>query len=102
MRGHVDPNIIGVLAKLDGSGGGQIPSVQQVHRAIARAGDVNSVGRHFVGDALRLTESFQVAKQPAFFEIHDANTVVTQFRHKQPLSSDIHREVIDASVNVSE
>src|SRR5882762_10819630 len=102
MRRRVDPNIVGILPELDSSRGRQVLSVQQVHRAIGRAGHIDGVGRWLVGDALRLTKSGQGSQQLVFFEIHDANAVIAQFRDIQPLSCGIHREVINATFHISE
>src|SRR4029077_10778055 len=102
MRRHVDPNIVGVLLQLDGSRGRQVLCVQQAHRAIARAGHINGVGRSLVRDALRLTKSGQGSQQLAFFEIHDANAVIAQFRDIQPLSRALPREVINATLHISQ
>jgi len=42
----------------------------------------------------------QGPQQLAFFEIHDANAVIAQFRDIQPLSCGIHGEVINATLHI--
>ena len=74
--------------------------MQYADRPIARAGHINGVARWLVGDALRLRKSVQGPQQLAFFEIHDANAVIAQFRDIQPLSCGIHGEVINATLHI--
>src|SRR5215468_10679180 len=74
----------------------------EAHRSVAGIRDVEGIGRGSVAHALRLPQPRQGPNDPTGVQIQHSNAVIAELGYVESLPSNINREVIDASLHVSE
>jgi hypothetical protein len=95
------PDIVGIVAEVDGVERGELGPLEAVNQAVAGIGHEDRVRRGVVDDALRLFEPADPAQDFAGSKIHDPQAVVAELGHVQPLPAEIDREVVDPTAHVT-
>jgi len=98
----IDAHIVSVTAEIDPATLDVIGALINPHRAITAIGDIERVGGPQVTDALRLFQACQALHNLALLDVDNADRVIAELGHKQPLPIGICRHVIDAAANVAE
>src|SRR6266508_10168 len=92
---RVEADIIGVFPDIDTPILLQVWSLEDPHRAVPRARDVERIEPRHVAKPLRLSETGDPANQLWRSKIDHAHAPVAELRHEQPPASEIDRHVID-------
>ena len=98
----VEADVVGIAAKLDGVERREFGALEAVDQTIAAVGDVDRIGGGIIGDALRLIELADPAQELACGKIHDAQAIVAELGHEQPVPGEVDREMIDAAADLAE
>src|SRR5262249_10746262 len=85
----IEANVVGIAAQLYPPGRRVIGAVKELHRAIARIGDIDRIRRRHVADALWLCQAADRADNFAFPDIDDAEAVVAELGHEKTRSRNI-------------
>jgi hypothetical protein len=93
---RIVPQIVGVIAVLDGLEELKRRSIEHLHRSVLAARDKQPILVCDVERALWFLQPRDRVCAFAGFEIDDFHRVVAQSRNKQPLARDIQRQMIDA------
>jgi hypothetical protein len=96
----LNPNIVGIIAQLDGAKGSQIRALVHPHRSIFPIRDIYRVRRGLVANALWLLQPAKGLHDLASLQINYTNSVVTQLGNIQPVAPWIDGQVIDAAPDV--
>jgi len=102
VGGALDPDVVGIIPKLDLSHGREIRPVKQPHGSVPCIRHDDRIGRGLVADALRLLQARQGLQDSAARQIDDADGVVAEFRHVEPLAFQIDGQVIYSAVHVAQ
>src|SRR5262249_13888287 len=79
-RSTVDPNVVGVVAKIGAAGCGEICSLVALHGSVTGAGDVNGIRGREVGHPLRQVQPGDPMHDRALIGVEDRDAVVAKLR----------------------
>ena len=98
----IDPDIVGIFAEPHAVQRREIGALEPMEDAVAAVGDEDRVGGLVVGNALRLLQPRDPAKDLALVEIDDTEAAVAEFGDEEPMAREIDRQMIDPAVDVTE
>ena len=94
------PQVVGVVAVLDGLEEVKRASVEHLDGSVLAARDEQSILARDVECALRFLQPRDRVCAFAGFEVDDFESVVAESRNKQPLASNVDRHVVDTALYI--
>src|SRR5262245_25214058 len=100
LMGGIVSQVIGVVSIIDGLEKLQRSAIKHLHCAVFGTRNKQTVFIRNKERTLRLSKARDCIRALASLQIDDLDGVIAKRRNKQPLTFDINRHVVDASLNV--